>query len=67
MLKTEKTTQLLGSSVQNLVVEHDPTEVSREMQLITSKLLLDRVIDKLPLEIGYYKEGKTKWEDLQKE
>ena len=59
MLKTEKTTELLG--VQNLVVEHNPTEVSREMQLLTSKLLLDRVIDRLPLEVGYYKEGKTKF------
>ena len=61
MLKTEKSTQLLGSTVQRLVVEHDPSEVSREMQLITSKLLLDRVIDQLPLEVGYYKEGKTKF------
>ena len=61
MTKVEKTTQLLG--VSNLVYQGsgDAAEVSRQMQLLTSKLLLDKVIDQLPLEIGYFKEGKTKF------
>ena len=59
MLKTEKTTQILG--VQNIVVEQDETEISREMRLLKSKLLIERIIGFLPLQVGYYKEGKTKF------
>ena len=59
MLKTEKTTQILG--VQNIVVEQDETEISREMRLLKSKLLIERTIGQLPLQVGYYKEGKTKF------
>ncbi|MBK7149656.1 MAG: polysaccharide biosynthesis tyrosine autokinase [Bacteroidetes bacterium] len=59
MLKQEKKTQMLG--VGKLVYEQDESEIRREMQLMNSKLLLERVIAKLPLSIAYFKEGKTKF------
>jgi len=59
MLKSEKTTEVLG--VQKIIQEQDDAEISREIRLLKSKLLLDRVINALPLQIGYYKEGKTKF------
>ncbi len=59
MLKTEKTTQILGQ--ENLLVEEDPNEISKQVQVMKSYLLIDRVVNSLPLQIGYYKEGKTKF------
>lgn len=59
MLKSEKTTEILG--VQQIVNENSDAEISREIRLMTSKLLLERVIDALPLQIAYFKEGKTKF------
>ncbi|MFN8285100.1 MAG: Wzz/FepE/Etk N-terminal domain-containing protein, partial [Chitinophagales bacterium] len=59
MLKKEKTTEILG--IEKMVLEQDETEVSREMQLLKSRLLLERIIEHLPLQVGYYKEGKTKF------
>ena len=50
MLKTEKTTQILG--YQDIRVEQDPSEVSQEIQVMKSNLLIDRVINNLPLQIG---------------
>ncbi len=58
MVKKEKTTEILG--VERLVNDDD-AEIGREMRLMTSPLLLNRAISQLPLEIGYYKEGKTKF------
>lgn len=58
MLKSEKTTEILG--VQQILNENSDDEIRREIQLLTSRFLLDRVINSLPLQIGYYKEGKTK-------
>ena len=60
MMKTEKTTEILG--VKNLVKDQqDETEISQEIQLMQSSMLINRVINHLPLQIGYYKEGKTKF------
>lgn len=59
MLKSEKTTEILG--VQQIINENGDDEIRREIQLLTSKLLLDKVVNALPLQIGYYKEGKTKF------
>ena len=59
MLKTQKTAQILGE--EKILVEQDELEVSREIQLLKSKLIIERLVDKLPLQIGYYKEGKTKF------
>lgn len=57
--KAEKTTEILG--VQQMLSDNSEAETSREMRLMTSKLLLNRVVDSLPLQIAYYKEGKTKF------
>lgn len=37
------------------------TEISREIQLLKSNLFVERVVNNLPLQVGYYKEGKTKF------
>lgn len=58
MLKSEKTTEILG--VQQIINENSDDEIRREIQLLTSRLLLDKVVNSLPLQIGYFKEGKTK-------
>ena len=59
MLKSEKTTQILG--VEQYINEQSETEISREMRLLKSVLLLERVVEALPLQIAYFKEGKTKF------
>ncbi|MES2619876.1 MAG: polysaccharide biosynthesis tyrosine autokinase [Bacteroidota bacterium] len=58
MIKHEKTTQILGYESVRLA---DQEEISRQVQLMKSNLLLDRVMTRLPLQTGYYKEGKTKF------
>ncbi|MCO5279680.1 MAG: Wzz/FepE/Etk N-terminal domain-containing protein [Chitinophagales bacterium] len=64
ILQLEKSTQILG--IDNLVFEKDPTEINREMQVLKSTMLLGKIADKLPLDISYLKEGKSKFitEDL---
>lgn len=57
-IKSEKTTEILG--VQKILNDNSDAETSREIRLLTSKLLLNRVADSLPLQIAYYREGKTK-------
>lgn len=57
-VKSERTTEILG--VQQLLNDNSEAETSREIRLISSKLLLNRVADSLPLQISYFKEGKTK-------
>jgi tyrosine-protein kinase Etk/Wzc len=59
MLKSEKTTQILG--VEQYINEQSETEISREMRLLKSVLLIERVVDALPLQIAYFQEGKTKF------
>jgi len=58
ILKQQKTAQLLNvkTSLQNT----DPNDINREVQLIKSSLFAERIVRNLPLEIGYYREGKTK-------
>ena len=58
ILKQEKTSQVLG--MKTSLQSQDPNDVNREIQLIKSSLFAERVVRNLPLEIGYYKEGKTK-------
>src|SRR5580704_5176320 len=60
MLKEEKTTQILG--IKDLLKEQDhQTEITREIQLIKSDLFVERIVNNLPLQIGYFREGKTKF------
>lgn len=58
MLKTEKTAQILGV---NQLLSDDDGEVLREVQLAKSRFLIERAINSLPLEVSYFKEGRTKF------
>ncbi|HWB64292.1 MAG TPA: polysaccharide biosynthesis tyrosine autokinase [Chitinophagales bacterium] len=60
MLKEEKSTEILG--LKDLLKEPDQqVEISREIQLLKSNLFVQRVVKDLPLQISYFKEGKTKF------
>lgn len=59
MLQVQKSTQILG--IENLVFEKDQSEINREMQVLKSNLMLEQVANRLPLSIGYFKEGKSKF------
>ncbi len=59
ILKQQKTSQILG--VKTVLDNQDITDVNREIQLIKSNLFAEKVVDNLPLQIGYFKEGKTKF------
>ncbi len=58
-LKAEKSTQILG--ITSLVFEKDQTEITREMQVLKSPIMLGTVCDSLGLKVGYFKEGKSKF------
>ena len=58
LLKVRKTTQILN--VKTPLENQDAADINREIQLIKSTLFIDRVVARLPLQVGYYKEGKTK-------
>jgi len=58
ILKQQQTTQLLG--VKTVLENQDVNDINREIQLIKSSLFAERIVRNLPLEVGYYKEGKTK-------
>jgi capsular exopolysaccharide synthesis family protein len=55
----EKKAQILG--VDKIAVEQDANAINREIQLLKSPLLIERVTDHLNLYTGYYKEGNTKF------
>ena len=60
MLKEQKNQQILGlSSV--LGSTNSESQINQEMQLMKSNVFIDRVVSSLPLQIGYFKEGKTKF------
>lgn len=59
ILKQQKTAQILG--VKTVLDNQDITDINREIQLIKSNLFAEKVVDNLPLQIGYFKEGKTKF------
>ena len=59
ILKQQKTSQILG--VKTVLDNQDITDVNREIQLIKSNLFAEKVVNNLPLQIGYFKEGKTKF------
>ncbi|TVR76812.1 MAG: polysaccharide biosynthesis tyrosine autokinase [Chitinophagaceae bacterium] len=54
--KTEKTAQILGTD--ELLRGDD--DVSREIQIIRSRLLVARALEHLPLDVRYFKEGRTR-------
>ena len=58
MLKTEKTAKILGV---NELLSEDNDQILREVQLAKSRFLIERAINSLPLEVSYYKEGRTKF------
>ncbi len=58
LLKVRKTTQILN--VKTPLENQDAADINREILLIKSSLFIQRVVNRLPLQIGYYKEGKTK-------
>ncbi|MCS6819214.1 MAG: Wzz/FepE/Etk N-terminal domain-containing protein, partial [Chitinophagales bacterium] len=66
ILQAEKSTQILG--IENLVFEKDQSEINREMEVLKSPMLMNIVADQLPLDVSYFKEGKSKFitEDLYK-
>ena len=59
ILKQQKTAQILG--VKTVLDNQDITDINREIQLIKSSLFAQRIVEHLPLQIGYFKEGKTKF------
>lgn len=62
MLKREKSMkdQLLGIETEN-VLASSVEEASMEIQLVKSKYFVQRVISKLPFDVSYYREGRTKF------
>lgn len=59
LFSSEKKAQLLG--VEKIAIEQDNAAINREIQLFKSRLLVERVVDSLPLQMAYFKEGKTKF------
>jgi tyrosine-protein kinase Etk/Wzc len=59
LFSTEKKAQILG--VEKIAIEQDNAAINREIQLFKSKLLVERIVDSLPLQMAYFKEGKTKF------
>jgi tyrosine-protein kinase Etk/Wzc len=59
LFSTEKKAQILG--VEKIAIEQDNAAINREIQLFKSRLLVERIVDSLPLEMAYFKEGKTKF------
>jgi tyrosine-protein kinase Etk/Wzc len=57
-LKQQKNTQILG--IRTPLETHDLTDINREVQLVKSNLFVERVVRNLPLQVAYFKEGKTK-------
>ena len=55
---TQKNSQILG--VDKITQEQDQGEINREIQLIKSRFMVERIYNKLPLRVAYFKEGKTK-------
>jgi capsular exopolysaccharide synthesis family protein len=55
---SEKKSQILG--VDKITQEQDQGEINREIQLIRSQKMVERIYNKLPLRVAYFKEGKTK-------
>jgi len=51
------TSQLLGV---NNVVTQSSEDQNRELQFLKSKILIERVVSRLPLEVSYFVEGRTK-------
>jgi hypothetical protein len=58
MLVTKEKQQILGVGD---ILSDNSLEINREIQLLKSNLLLDRVIDSLPLEITYYQQGRSRF------
>lgn len=58
MLKTQKTTKLLGAD--NEFLTSDKNEIFREIQLMKSTIITSKVVEELDLGISYYKKGRTK-------
>lgn len=57
MLNKEKTSQIMG--VNNLL-SYEVDEVQREIEIMKSRFLVERALENLPLDVSYYKEGRTK-------
>ena len=57
ILKQSKSSQILGV---RSPVGQSSSDINQEIQLIKSSLFVQRVVDRLPLMVGYFKEGKTK-------
>ena len=62
MLKTHKTTQVLGVSD---LLRDDESEINREIQLLKSKLIIGRALKTLPLDIGYFRQGRSKFSNTE--
>jgi tyrosine-protein kinase Etk/Wzc len=60
ILKQElSTAELLG--LKNVLSLTSQDDANRELQFFKSKILLERVINKLPLEVSYFIEGRTRF------
>lgn len=57
MLNKEKTSQIMG--VSNLL-SYEVDELQREIEILKSRFLVQRVLKTLPLDVSYFKEGRTK-------
>lgn len=60
---TKEKAQILG--IEKIAIEQDNAAINREIQLFKSRLLVERIVDSLPLEMAYFKEGKTKFTLLE--
>ncbi len=56
MLKTEKTQQILGV---NQLLADSRDEIYREIELLKSKMMMERALKHLDLSVSYFKAGKT--------
>ncbi|NNC95605.1 MAG: polysaccharide biosynthesis tyrosine autokinase [Chitinophagales bacterium] len=58
MLKTQETSQVLGISD---LMRDDESEINREIQLLKSRLILDRALATLPLDVSYFRQGRSRF------
>ncbi|MBS1618161.1 MAG: hypothetical protein JST76_06560, partial [Bacteroidetes bacterium] len=57
-ITANKEAQILG--VEKITQEQDQGEINREIKLIQSPLIAEKVYNKLPLRVAYFKEGRSK-------
>ncbi len=66
MIKPENTSKAIGLDYAGLEVSRGNADLQRDIQVMKSNLIMDRVLDKLPLLVSYYNAGQILIEEKYK-